>query len=425
MRPRTFARWCALFLVAALWANLDRALLLMQGQLPERGSAQTGLPQYVREAILLLIAAMLMNFMAKRKRELLGKVTINRGVVLVGLILGFEVARTLLSGSLPTVVAFGLRTLGLILIYMGLRWYDSEQAKAILRDVARYAKPLVLVQFALAAYQVGASPAMFGGTFAGARPWGTLSAPNNFSAMCVSLAVLYLVGKPKRWPLWMILCLGFAFLSGSRTGSLGVAIVLGMLVIRRVPYKLLLVPLGAVLMYGLIAIASSQAISGRDIEGEGRFEGWAKIFSTLNPSDLIFGLGVGLGSNATLSTYGYENVEAFVADSQLVSFYLSFGLAGVAIIAWATVAMWRNGLPQSRLYYVPVILVLGTVYNIGEYAPANLILVLVAGAYSLRAFPDAEMNLALQCVSRNVSDKPPTDFFGSSRGGMANGQCAR
>ncbi|UUG69987.1 membrane protein [Arthrobacter phage Zucker] len=360
----------------------------MQGHLPERGTAQTGAPQYIREAILLLLAGVLLNFMAKQKREFTGRVTIHPGVVIVGLVVASEVVRTLASGSAPTVVAFGLRTLGLILIYMGLRWFGTGQARAILRDVARYAKPLVLIEFALATYQVRTAPAMFGGTFAGARPWGTLSAPNNFSAMCVSLAVLFLVGKPKRWPLWMLMCLGFAFLSGSRTGSLGVVIVVGMLLIKRVPYKLLLAPIGAVVLYAVITLASSEAISGRSIDGEGRFDGWAKIFSTLNPLDLIFGIGVGLGSNATLSTYGYDNAEAFVADSQLVSFYLSFGIAGVLIIAWATLAMWRNGLPVSRLFYVPVILVLGTVYNIGEYAPANLILVLIAGTYARRAHPE-------------------------------------
>lgn len=390
MKPRTFARWCALFLVAALWANLDRALLLMQGTLPERGSAQTGAPQYIREALLLFLALAMVNFIAKRKAETLGKVTIHSGVFLVGVAIAAEVVRTLLMGSPPSVVGFGLRTFGLAFIYMGLRWFKADDARLILAQVARYAKPLVLAEFALAAYQVRTSPALFGETFAGARPWGSLSAPNNFSAMCVSLALLFAVGRPKRWPLWMLMCLGFAFLSGSRTGVLGVVIIVVMLVFRHVPYKVFLLPLAGVGMWWILNIASSEALSGRVIEGEGRFDGWAKILGSMDFMDLVLGTGVGLGSNATLSTYGYENAEAVVADSQLVSFYLSFGFAGIAIILWGLLAMWRQGDRSLRQIYVPVIVVLGAVYNIGEYAPANLILVLVAGAYASRAYPQVK-----------------------------------
>jgi len=387
MSPKTFARWCALFLVAALWANLDRALLLMSGTLPERGTAQAGVPQYVRESLLILLALMMLSLMAKRKGATIGKVTISPGVALVGIAIGVEVARTLLMGAPPSVVAFGLRTLGLSIIYMGLRWFSVDDARMILRNVARYAKPLVLVEFAVAAYQVRTSHAFFGETFAGARPWGTLSAPNNFSAMCVSLALLFVVGKPKRWPLWMLICLGFAFLSGSRTGVLGVVIIVVMLVFRRVRYKAFLLPIAGVGLWWVLNVASSEALSGRQIEGEGRFDGWAKIFESMNVMDFILGMGVGLGSNATLSTYGYEGADAVVADSQLVSFYLSFGLAGIALILWALIASWKHGDKSLRQVYVPVIIVLGAVYNIGEYAPANLILVLIAGTYAIRAAP--------------------------------------
>lgn len=381
-----FARGFTVLIALALATSLPRALYMMQtGAAPGVAVEQVGGLQYVREACLIVLTMLLVNHMAVRKRAVVGRVTIGIGVTLVTVVVTLLVVRSVFNGVPTEIIVFGLRALLYPLIFISLRWMTVHDARDLLYNVARYAKPLVLIEGGVALYQSQTAAGIFGATFLGVRPWGTMATPNALAATMVAFALLFAVAKPKRWWLWLAATLFVAFLSGSRTGTLGVVLIVGALIAYRIPYRALFYPFAALVVVAFLFLFSSVSFSGREIEQEGRFDQWLYIFELLPAEAKIFGLGVGVGSNASISLYGKDALSGVVADSQIVASYLSFGVLGIVVMAWCVVALWRRSTHRNKILIVPVIMLLGLVYNIAEVSPANVLLALVAGAAATRA----------------------------------------
>lgn len=384
--PRRYAVAVTIVVVLGLLTSLPRALIMMQtGAVPPDTFANVGILQYVREGALIFVAAVAINHMILVRRRFGRDALKFSPLAAVFAVLVFiGVVRSVLVGISPEVIAYGIRILIFPLLYIALRWLDRDTAHSMLLRTARYVKPLVVLEAVLAAYQVATAAGLYGTTFLGARPWGTMPTPNSLAAAMVAFALLYAVARPRRWALWMTLCLVVAFITGSRTGTLGTLLILGALIAYRIPYRALLLPFGAGIIVLALFVLSSESFSGRDIQGEGRFDQWLLILRGVPRDEWFFGLGVGMGSNATLSLYGRDHVAGAVADSQLLSTYLSFGFVGVGVVLWSIVAILKNSPLKAGYLLVPTTILLGAVYNIGEVAPANLILTLVAGCVAFR-----------------------------------------
>ncbi len=384
---RLYATAIATIVALGLVTSLPRAVYMMQsGSVPPETFANVGALQYVREGGLLVVAAVAINHMILMRRRAGGQARrLSPLVVFVGVLLVVSVLRSALVGISPEVMSYGIRILVFPLLYVSLRWLDGDIAQSILRRISRYVGPLIIIEVVLAVYQIATAAGLYGTTFLGPRPWGTMPTPNSLAAAMVAFALLYAVAKPRRWVLWMTLCLAVAFVTGSRTGTLGTLLIVGALVAYRIPYRVLLLPFGAGVIVLALFVLSSASFSGREIQGEGRFDQWLLVLSKVPRDDWFFGLGVGMGSNATLSLYGRDHVAGTVADSQLLSTYLSFGIVGVVVILWALIAIVKNTPLRAAYLLVPTTILMGAVYNIGEVAPANVVLTVVAGCAAFRS----------------------------------------
>ncbi|MEV5040313.1 O-antigen ligase family protein [Microbacterium sp. LMI1x-1-1.1] len=397
-----------LIVTLGLVTSLPRALFMMQaGSVPPETFANVGALQYVREGALLVLAAVAVNHMILiRRRAGRRALQFSPLAVFIGVLVLVALVRSALAGISFEVISYGVRILVFPLLYIALRWLDGGIASSLLQRISRYAKPLIVVEALLAAYQVATAAGLYGTTFLGPRPWGTMPTPNSLAAAMVAFALLYTVARPKRWALWMTLCLAVAFITGSRTGTLGTLLIIGALVAYRIPYRALLLPFGAGIVVVALYVLSSASFSGREIRGEGRFDQWLLILSGVPLDDWFFGLGIGMGSNATLSLYGRDHVAGTVADSQLLSTYLSFGVVGVVIILWAVVAIIRKTPLRAAYLLVPTTILLGAVYNIGEVAPANLVLTVVAACAAQRHSTSAG-SAGEQTVDPELSHRSP------------------
>ena len=339
---------------------------------------------YARELAVLVLAAFLFNYLIRAKVSQHRSLTVRPLLLLLVGLITFQCVRSAMAGVPIDVVAFGLRSFALAVIYAGLRWIPECQARDILYWLAVCWIPGFMLEAALAVWQTQNVLGYFGTTALGPRPWGTLASPNNLSAAFVASMLLFYFAKPPFWRTLLALGAAGAFITGSRSGVLGAAVVLGMIFAKRFRARLLLLIPGLLVGVLLLAISSSEAVSGRQIEGEGRFAVWAATLSDMSLTDILLGQGVGFGSNATIVAYGL-NAGAMTTDSQPISMFVSFGLVGASSLVVGLALWWTRGHPDARLVYVPTTALLGLVYTIGEYAPANLLLILVAGATARRA----------------------------------------
>lgn len=378
VRPRLLAGLALTVAWANLATNWQVVTALMAGSREVLDATRDGRIRLAREAVVALLAVLLVNAAAEHKRREHGGFDASPAAVLLGVLLAFEAARTVLSGDPPELVVIGLRAVPLLLIAACLPHYSPAALGEVLDRVARGVRWFLLAQAALVVYQVTSTPQTFGRTFAGSRAYGSFPAPNNLGMAVIAVMVLLVARKPRGWRVLAWLCVALAVTTGSRTALLGVLLVAASGPASRLPAKALLAYPAGLLLAGLGLVFSGSTFSGRQISGEGRFDQWLRLVDQAHgPMDWLFGLGVGAGSNAAATTG--QDVTG-VSDSTLVATFLSFGALGVAALVAGVVKVATRGDGPLNLRYLPAVLLAGMSFNVPEISPLNIVAVLFIGA---------------------------------------------
>lgn len=382
--PKGLALAIALGIIYSSFAvDYNRARALMDARFADADRVAPTLLHYTRETLLVLLVVVLIHWVFQHRLVLNGRIGVSPWVLMFTLFVIWLALRTILLGYPVAFLAYGLRPAILLLVLTALRHFPVDEAQSLLLNIARWCKPVLLAELVLALYQVRTSPTYFGETAFGARPWGTLSAPNNLAAACLGFALIFVVAKPQRWLLWFGLSSLVVLVSGSRTSLIGVATIVAILAVGRMRGAPMLIPAGVGFGGILLYVVSHQAISGRTIQGEGRFTNWAIILAELNPVDWITGKAMGVGTNAAyLADPAMFSVP--VTDSQIIAQLLSFGMVGVLFMLIGAIHLWDVSGPGVRPLIFAVLGLTALVFNVAEYYPVNLILALVLGLTARR-----------------------------------------
>lgn len=379
-----------------LVANQEIAAELAAGRRLDLSTATAGFWQVLREGVLLLLALYLLRNVAREKKRLIGKVTISPWVVLAAIYFIGQIARAFVDPEISdTVALLGLRFLYIASIAASLRYFDPTQRQTLVRVLARALIIFLLIEAGIAALQVLQGPPVLGTTLLGSRPWGTYASSNNLGLAVVGIAVVLAVSNVKWRGFWLVSCLAVAMATGSRTAILGVGLVFAGMMVARWKHRLLLVPIGAILFYAFYQFSSSQAVSGRIIDSEGRIDLWGTAFDSLNSvGSVLFGNGLGYASNAATSALGMNALvgSVTIADSTIVATVLSVGVVGLALFASALVTVIRHMEYERRFTVLGPLLLTAFSFSVAELSPLNILLAVAIGV-SLKSPSDRTRDL--------------------------------
>lgn len=372
-----------LIVFTSLAVNWDRVSALMEARFADVTPDGAGPVHYIREGLVAALIVMLVHGIVRHERKLIRTVTISTPVFLFAGYVIVAAARTLGAGFPPEYLLYGVRPLLFAIVIAAVRHYPTDALNRVMLNLARWCKPFLLVQVGFAVYQIFNSPPFFGATFLGARPWGTFSAPNNLGVACLAIALLMLIMKPKRWLLWFGIASAVILVCGTRTSLMWLAAIVAVAAVRRIPGSALFIPAGLVLGSVLLLFVSSEEVSGRSIEGEGRLTNWGLIFQDMSPVEIIFGRVLGAGTNAAYLVDA-ERFDVPVSDSQIVATVSSLGVIGILVVLGAMVHLWRISHRDQRPFVFVTLIITGLTFNIAEYYPANMLLALMAGFVCVR-----------------------------------------
>lgn len=308
------------------------------------------------------------------------------GIALLSAYILFEIMHAL-ERNLPLVVPLaGLRVFEYLpLLFTGMLMARLEQGERALRQLAYYVCVFVLVEAILGVMQALYSPHLYGvSLLGGGRAFGTFVSPNTYGATLATCALLLALSTCAGLRLWLFMCVICVILSGSRTAFVCTALILFFLGLRRLaPWErvltLLLTPF---LLAGAVWLGSSKAVSGREIEGEGRFEAWTDLLTTNIQSlwDLLFGWGLGLGSNTVTVLFGNDAFTGqFTSDSLYMYLLNGFGLIGLLAYLLGLGWVWQQSHHPDRTLFILFLLLAGMPFNAWEMFPQNVLLMLLLG----------------------------------------------
>jgi len=291
-----------------------------------------------------------------------------------------------LARDLPLVVPLsGLRVFQYLpLLFAGMMCAQRPRGDQTFDRFAGYLRVFVVLQGLVALNQAFNSPPVYGVSFlGGGRPWGTFTGPNPFGAALAACALVFAFsGRTDRgW--WVLLSAAVAVLSGSRTAVIGVLLIGAYLGYRQLPplgrWGALLA--GPFLLPAALWLASSDVVSGRSIEGEGRIEGWQQHLDNLQSGwDLAFGWGLGLGSNTVTVLYGKDAFPGqFIADGLYMFLLSGYGLVGVLAYLGLVAYSWARSRHPDRMLLFSYVLLAGVAFNAWEVFPQNALLMFLWG----------------------------------------------
>ncbi len=300
----------------------------------------------------------------------------------------FEVAYALHLG-LPLVVPLaGLRVFEYLpLALVGLMLGQVGVGERVLLKFALYLRYYVLVQGIFAVYQALYAPPLHGvSILGGGRPFGTFPSPNQFGAAMATCTLVFALCRSVELRKWVYISALFTILSGSRTAFFGVAVVIFFqlyLNLRSRDRWILTLPAPA-LAIAVLLLASNPLLSGREtaLEEEGRISLWQDILAVniTEPLDLLFGWGLGLGSNTINILYGRDFLPGQFDSDSLYLFILNgyglLGLIGYLCLLWAT---HRSSRYVDKGLVVTFIFIAGLPFNVWEYFPQNAMLMFIWG----------------------------------------------
>jgi hypothetical protein len=412
VRVRVVAVLAAVVCYIGLVANRDQTAGLAAGIRLDLTQATAGPWQLVREAVTLVILAMLLQ--ASRGPAL------PRWAWLLGTLLAFEVLAMLLRAEIPAAaVVTGLRFAYVALIAVAVSRWNDEARTEMLRLLTLMLVPLLVVEAVIAFGQVLHGPTTLGATQLGARPWGTYASSNNLGLFALGVGALLCLTRIKGWHAWLGLVGALCLATGSRTAVLGFCLMLAGLLAARWRRRLAFAPLAGLALYAVYTWASSEQVSGRVISGEARFGTWSAAWGTLDGFEKLLGAGVGAGSNTLVGLVGYGGVStaAAVSDSAFVAALLSLGLVGVAGYVAVYASLWHLVPFDRRLLLLPMLGLALVTFNAPEVSPFNLLMALAVGCSIRRGPSDDDVPAVSRRRSRTARPAPA----GSSPGPGSDG----
>lgn len=301
----------------------------------------------------------------------------------------FEIGYTL-SLDLPLVVPMaGLRVfeylpLGLI----GLSVAKSGAGESVLARFTSLLRWYVGMEGLLALAQAAAAPPLFGvSLFGGGRPFGTFVSPNLFGAAMATCTLFFALDSRQPIRRWSYAATFLALLSGSRTALLSSLLVLFFRLYSAVrPRDRWALAMPAPLLgLAMLVLASSPQLSGRedaDLGNEGRVVLWQRLLgeNIHGPLELLFGWGLGLGSNTINVVFGNDYFPGqFDSDSLYLFLLNGFGLLGLLAYLLAVWTSWRASRYRHKGLVMAFIFVAGLPFNLWEYFPQNAMLMFLWG----------------------------------------------
>jgi hypothetical protein len=363
--------------------------------LPQVESAWTGVKEVygeqdfglriLREIMLLVLVAYAFFEPRLRRGAITSSVLAFLGAVATYAL--FEVGYALYLG-LPLVVPMaGLRVFEYLpLALIGFVTSRLGAGGYVIYKFAHYLRYYIALQAVLAIAQALWAPPLFGVSFlGGGRPFGTFVSPNLFGATMATCALLFALVPGMRK--WLALSVFLALLSGSRTAFISALLVVyfQILAVMRPRDRWALVMPAPVLAVGALLLASSPLLSGRDDANpteDGRIDLWQRVFANYihDPMDMLFGWGLGLGSNTINILFGAEHFPGqFDSDSLYLFLLNGYGLIGLLaylLLLWTTT---RMSVHPSKGLVMMFIFVAGLTFNMWEYFPQNALLMLLWG----------------------------------------------
>jgi hypothetical protein len=301
----------------------------------------------------------------------------------------FEIGYALALDLPPIVPLTGLRVFEYLPIALvGLTIGRLGSGDQVLARFNGYLRYYVAVEGILAIIQALWAPPLFGvSMLGGGRPFGTFVSPNLFGAAMATCTLYFALGDQPHLRRWVYFSALLAMLSGSRTAFLASLLVIFFRLLSAVrprDHWAMVLPAPA-LAVGALLMASSPLLSGRDDANpaeDGRIELWDRILSTnINgPMDLLFGWGLGLGSNTINILYGPEYFPGQFDSDSLYLFLLSgYGMIGLlAYLSLLLVTVQVSGHPDRKLV-MTFVFVAGLPFNMWEYFPQNAMLMFLWG----------------------------------------------
>lgn len=376
----------SLLVLVSLGIYLDLLTVLATGRpaLAELG-ANSGQIRVLREVVLFLLLLDGFLTLLYHRDRIRVSWSVASMIIAVPTLVAAIIMLTSANGDRPiTVALIGLRFM-FYLLPIGLALYVvlTYGERPLVRILA-VLKVFMLIQSVVGVAEVILMPPVFGRTIFGARAQGTFGMPNSFGLAMACLILLFHVGQQRGRLRWMVLALVMTVLSGSRTAMLIGIAAFALEIFQNMNARQRFLGLLGSPFLGILLLfaASTKALSGRatmTADGElheQRLQVWTEVLDAIqSPFDLLFGWGVGLGSNTVVNTFGTDSIPGiYISDSFYVFLLGSFGQIGLLfylvlmfLLAWRFRADWR--VPGT----IAIILMIGVPLIVWEDYPTNLL----------------------------------------------------
>jgi hypothetical protein len=369
---------------ASTLASLPQVESAWSGVKEVYGEQDFGL-RILREAILVVLVAYLIFEPRLRSGALTSPVMAFLGVVSTYVLLEVGYALHL---DLPLVVPMaGLRVFEYLpLALIGFVTSRLGAGEHVIYRLALYLRYYLVLQAVLAIAQALWAPPLFGVSFlGGGRPFGTFVSPNLFGATMATCALLFSLVPAMRK--WVAVSVFLALLSGSRTAFISSLLVVyfQLYAVLRPRDRWALIMPAPIFAVGALLLASSPLLSGRDDANpteDGRIDLWQRVFSEQihGPADLLFGWGLGLGSNTINILYGADHFQGqFDSDSLYLFLLNGYGLVGLLAYIFFLWTTARVSVHPNKGMVVMFIFFAGLTFNMWEYFPQNAMLMFLWG----------------------------------------------
>lgn len=380
----------ALLILFSIFSSSYEAGLLMSGS--SNGLLNVEAPWYYRlpREIILGVICIIWSFFVRNHNN-----TPSKGIRPFHLMVYFTVCY-IVALSLITCLSYdviipilGLRIFEYLPIAVITYWYCKNfEVDYFKKVIVSMLKIFILVETVFSFYELIYSPTVVGKTIFGTRVYGTFSNPNTFSITIAAIALLFIVFKVKNNKKWMLLLLLLTILSGTRMAQISIMSIFFITIlinkVKSFSLRTSLIQIFPLFLFFMYLVVKSSFISGRSIVQEERLLVWADILDDhLNIKDLIFGWGVGLGSNSLTTIFGANFYEGqFVSDSTYILLLAHFGISGIFLFflfLFYPFKILSRVNSRDWLLIVTYIILAGSSISVFEIFPVNVLLFMLVG----------------------------------------------
>jgi hypothetical protein len=305
-----------------------------------------------------------------------------------GLITVFILGEAMYSSAIGLpwiIIAAGLRIFEYVpLMFIGVIVFRVA-GEAPFRAIARVLLVYLAIQTVAGALEITILPTIFGSR---TRAYGTLPGPIVFGITVAVCALFAMVARLRPlWPVWAVSA-AMAVASGTRMAMLMLMGLVGVKLITSIKNLYMQTLAGLICLVvspAMFLLVNSPILSGREQTEAGglqRFEVWQRIVETIQTvPDLLFGWGMGLGSNtvfALLGEFGYPG--QYIADGLIPFIIGSYGIIGVILqLMILCVYFWRVRQNLDGIV-VGVVFLLASITTVSlEVFPVNAMLFILLG----------------------------------------------